>query len=413
MKISKIRNFSSSLIKHKSFQNFIIVSAIAFVQLGNNVILGRELPKKEFGMYSFIFLSVIRLFSFFLLFGQNAAILRTFSSKNIEQYRWKKYLLTLLMLIVIPVFISSFFVKTIYSLEWVWYYIMAAGILMMILVNITATIYRTRGNFNIAIFLERAHAIQFFIFIIISYLFVNKISLFLVSILKLSSFCIAIPFFIYLLLKLKEGEQKIGKSIITDGLVFWEMSLTVLVLINIDTLFIAKILSYEELALYSVILSVMQIYEFSRVSLFSVYSQKFSREKELNISNFFKIILAIIVITSLFYLFSTNFILKVLFKDKYTAPFMLIVLFCIYLSCHLLYVLPSCYILGKSTKKEMRIMLFFNLFAIIVKVILIFIFIDLGLSGFLLSGIISMGIRTGAGYYLVFNRRTLANPTNQ
>jgi len=37
------------ILKHKSFQNFMIMGLIAVVQAGNNIILGRLLTKEQFG----------------------------------------------------------------------------------------------------------------------------------------------------------------------------------------------------------------------------------------------------------------------------------------------------------------------------------------------------------------------------
>ena len=105
--------------------------------------------------------------------------------------------------------------------------------------------------------------------------------------------------------------MKVGKKIFTEGLALWELSLSVIVFFSIDAIFIPKILSYEALGLYSIITTVMQIYNFANTSLFNIYSQRFSKTKNNNVSGLFKLILLIIISITLFYLLFTNFILSI------------------------------------------------------------------------------------------------------
>ncbi|MDY6933322.1 MAG: oligosaccharide flippase family protein [Spirochaetota bacterium] len=383
------------------------MSSVAVIQLCNNVYLGRELTKEEFGLYSFVFLNVAHLLAIFLIFGQGASVVRYFSSKTIEDYQWKKYLFKFLLLIIFPLIITSFTVKIIYHLDWFWFYMIAGGSFLLCNTNLTGAFFRARGWFNQAIIIERANPIVFFILLLFFFLF-GKMNLDIASYLKLFSFLSVMPFIFYILANWNEGQIQVETKIYSDGISLWELSLTVIVLYHIDAFFIAKLLGYKELALFSVMIAIMRIYEFASVSLFSVYSQKFSKNRDINIKLFFKFLLIIVLFIGIFYLLFTNIILEILFKGKYYASFILIVLFTIYGSINLLYVLPSCYLVGHSDKKEMRQMLLGNIISIVIRIIIIYVLYDYGLFGFLLAGIISMGTRTGVGYYIIFNNRSNA-----
>ena len=394
-------------LKHKSTQNFTIIAAIAVVQLFNNVILGRSLSKDEFGLFSFVFFNVVNFLSVLLLFGQNSSILRYFSSKNIQHYKWKQYLLSFFALIIVPVVLSAFAIKHIYKLEWTWFLMAVLASFMMCCTNMTSTFYRSQGYFNTAIILERGHPVFFIILLAVSLVLYNTVTIGFAAVAKLISFSVQLVVIVYMFSHWKEGGERIEKSVFSEGITLWELSLSVIVLTSIDAFFIAKILDYRELALYSVMIAVMQIYEFSRISLFQVYSQKFSRSKNINIPEFVSLLAVVAVMVTLFYLFSTKFIVRILFGGKYDASFALVVLFCCYGVMNLMYVLPSCYLVGQSSKKEMHYMLGVNILSIVIKVVLIFALKSYALSGFLVAGIVSQFFRTGAGYVMVFKNKKI------
>jgi O-antigen/teichoic acid export membrane protein len=394
-----LRSFFIKIIKDKSFQNFIIIGFISVIQLLNNVILGRDLSKEDFGVFTFVFINIIRLLSVLFLFGQNSSILRYFSKKNIEEYNWKNYLSKFNVVVLIPIILVSYILVKFYNLEFFWFSIISVGLIFKVLTTIIAPMFRSRGNFNIAVTLENADPIPFLILQILAIIIFHKSNLWMNAIMKIISFLALIPFVIYIFTKWKSGNKKIGNDIVKDGLGLWEVNITVIVLTSVDAFFIAKILNYEDLALFNIMSSIMLIFEFSRLSIFNIYSQKFSKNIDVNIRKLFNFLILIIVIITIFYFTSTKTIIYILFKGKYEISFILILLFCIYGAINILYLIPACYLIGKSTRKQMKKMSLINLSSLIIKVSLIYALSRFGLNGFLIAGITSQLFRTCGAYY--------------
>jgi len=399
-----IKKLSHEIIKHKAIQNFIIIALISLLQIVSNVLLGRGLSKDDFGKFSFIINNIISVFSVLFLFGQISTILRLFSSRDIQEFQWKKKLISFLLLIIVLLVVASYLVVIFYQLTTIMFVIVLFGSFFACCTMILAGIFRSKGKFNTAVLIERTHSVVFFIILLYTYFILKNFDLTTISLLKLISFSFVVPLLVYILLKWKEGPYQIKKNAIFEGLTLWEMSLTVLVLTNIDAFFIVKILDYKEMALYSIIGSVMVIFNFAREAIFSVYSQKFAKIKDFNSIKVVKIIILISIVLTLFFIISTNFILQILFGGKYSASYLLVILFCIYNTLFFLYVIPSCYFMGQGIKLELRKMMAINIISVVLKISLIFLFSKFGLTGFLFASIISQGLRTAGGYYISFKK---------
>ncbi len=70
----------------------------------------------------------------------------------------------------------------------------------------------------------------------------------------------------------------------------------------------------------------------------------------------------------------------------------------------MMYIYPSCYFVGKSSTKTLKLFLNFNAVGVVLKVVLLIVLIRyFGLTGAVLSGLIIWIYRNGMGYYLVIN----------
>jgi len=221
---------------------------------------------------------------------------------------------------------------------------------------------------------------------------------------KFLSISAGIFILVFIIITWINGEQTIEPSIYTDGLRLWEISLTILVLNKIDTFFIPKMLDYSELALYSMMLVIMQLYDFAKNSLWNIYSQKYSGENPPNTVDLIKLLVILSCSITLFYLFFAKVILIVLFDGKYLPSTMLVSLFCVLGVLKTLYILPSCYIIGKSSASDMKIFFRLNFVSIFLKISLLLVFciiFGFGLEGFILSGIIAYIYRLIIGLYVM------------
>lgn len=407
MSFDRIKKLLFTILKHKTTQNFIIIALISLLQILSNVVLGRYLSKNDFGKFSFIINNIIRVWSVLFIFGQTSSILRLFSTRNIQEFKWKKTLVIFLLIILLPIIVATYLVALFYQLSGIMFAIAVSGSFLTCCIMMLASIYRSQGKFNTAVLVERSHAIIFVLLLFYPYLILKNFDLVTVSLLKLISFAVIIPLLLFVLVKWEEGPQKIKKESFYEGLSLWELSLSVLVLTNIDSFFIVKILDYKELALYSIIGSIMIVYEFAREAVFSVYTKKYAERKNQDSNKIFKIVVLVSIFLFFFYLISTNFILQLLFNGKYHSSILLLVLFCIYSTLNLLYVIPSCYFVGQGARIQLRIMMVINIISIVLKISMIFIFSKFGLQGFVFASIIAQGFRVAGGYYIAFIRKDL------
>ena len=301
------------VIQSKPFKNFVILSSISMIQIITNVILGRGLSKDDYGRFSFVFMNQVNFLSVLFCFGQGGAILRFFSSRGLEEYKWKNYLFKIIAAAIIPILVISYAIIIYYGLEIRWYFIMTSSLFLLVCTNYVSNLFSSTGKVNVSTFLERIHSILFFSAIIIYFIIFRRVDLSHVSVLKLISFFSIIPILLYILIKWKSGPTAVGKDVVRDGLSLWEMYVTVLVLQSLDAFFIAKILSFNELALFNIVSMLLMGYDFVRISLFNVYSQKFSKTKDINIKALFLIIVGLIFMITLCYLIGANFILELFF----------------------------------------------------------------------------------------------------
>jgi len=402
-----IKNIIKTIINHKAFQNFIIVGVIAVFQLINNVILGRGIDKDQFGQYSFVFNNIVGVLSILLLFGRNSSIIRYFSSKDFLDYRWKKYLLKDSMMIIVPLLVAMIGIKIFYKLDWFWFWMGTISSYSMCLTYTVAAFLRAKGYFTTTTLLERAHPVVLTLILSILFFKFNNINITSASIAKIISYSIQIPIILYMLIKWREGTQQIGKDIFKNNMAFWELNVSVIVLTSIDAFFIAKILSFEELALFAIAGSVFQIFDFARTALFQVYSQKFSSDDNIDVIKFNMVLIVVTILLLVFYMLSTNFILNILFHGKYTLTLTQLILFCLYSAVAFLYTLPACYVIGQSSAGDLRFMLGVNLSSIVIKIGLILLLSGYGLSGFIIAGITGQFVRTAFGYYMVVKNKKM------
>ena len=395
--------FLSKFLKNKVVQNFTLIILFAVFQAINNIILGRYLSKEAYGLYSLIFLNIVQVLACFLLFGQNTSIIRYFSSKKIGDYNWRYYLKGLSVFSFVLLLILAMILKWIYALSWTYYFFIVITTTISSFTLLMSSFLRARKLINRAVFLERMSILFFSLLIGIVY-FTNTIEASSVYFLKMFSWLIVLPIVIYMFFKEKNGEKQVENVIFKDGIRLWEISLTMIVMQKIDAFIIPKLLSYAELGLYSVLMLIMQLYFFASTALWNVNSQKFSQKKDLNYKLLWIEIAVISGLLTIFYLFSTKFLLNLFFEGKYQTTIKLVFLFCVYGVLKIIYVVPSSYIIGRSTTNQMRQFFIMNIFSIILKFIIIWLLcvqFSFGLYGFVISSIIAFTMRIIIGFYLM------------
>jgi len=204
--------------------------------------------------------------------------------------------------------------------------------------------------------------------------------------------------------KERNGSREIENTIYFDGLLLWGIGLTFLAINKFDGFFIVKYIDYESIAEYSILFTFTHIYQFACSAIWSVYSQKFSSYYKPNLISFLSKICLIAILISLFYLLVGKPLLHILFNGKYDSSIYLLLPFCVIGCLKLIYLYPSCYLVGKSSSNTLKSFLALNIVGLILKLFFLITFIKyFGLLGAVLSTVVILIYRNVVGYCLVTN----------
>ena len=362
--------------KNKVSLIFIIIGSIACIQVLSSIILGRMLTKEDFGMYSFVFRTIVPLITMLALLGQDIAIVRYFSKNDFTHYNWKVYFKRISSAFLIIISLAIFLISLFYKLHYSYYIFMFLAIFSNTILNLIGSLLRSKQNFTASIFLTRGTIILFVCFVVLLFLF-NFKSIQSFSVLRTLSYiatCIIVCLFFFR--RYPNGSKPISRSIYSDGILLWGIGLTLLVIGRIDAFFIVKYLDFKAVAGYSILSAFIQIYDFATQAIYNVYSQKFSSHYKPDLKRFLSKIILIALLISVFYFIFGKPILHFIFKGKYDEFIFLLLPFCMIGCLRLIYMYPSCYFIGKSDTHTLKSFLKYNLIGVFFNIL----FIHLGLK---------------------------------
>jgi len=390
------------LHQNKVSLNFVVIGAIACIQALNTIILGRILSEENFGLFSFLFSSIVPLVSLAVILGQNTSVVRYFSKHNFTDFKWKRYFTNISSAFLVLISIIVLVICIFYRLSTIYYIYLCLAIFSSAILTFVAGFFRSRKRFLTAVFLERISPPIFLILIGLSFI-LNLHGLKYIVTLKTVSYLAPFSIVIFLfLIKKKNGHKNVEKHIYSDGILLWGLGLTLIAINRFDGFFIVKFIDYKAIAVYSILLAFVQIYDFAAQAIWSVYFQKFSSQYKPNLLRFVPKIGIIAALISLFYLIIGKSLLHLLFNGKYDHGIYLLLPFCIIGCLKLLYIYPSCYLVGKSSSKMLKSFLNVNILGAVLKIVLLVLGIKyFGLLGAALSGIIVWIYRNVVGFYLI------------
>lgn len=400
--IEKMNSLFKNIYRNKASSTFIVIGCIACIQALNTIILGRILSKESFGLYSFLFSAIIPLVTSVVILGQNTSVVRYFSKHNFLDFDWKRYVRNISTTFFVLISSIVLIICVFYKLSIIYYLYLCIAIFSSAMLTFIAGFFRSKKKFITAIFLERASPLIFIFLIGLSFILNLERFQYFVTLKTISYLG---PFLIVSFLFLKKGKNGskiIEKKIYSDGLLLWGIALTLLAINRVDSFFIVKIIDYKAVAVYSILLAFVQIYDFATQAIWSVYSQKFSSHYKPSPASFLAKIGIVAALISLFYLIAGKPLLHLLFNGKYDNGIYLLLPLSIIGCLKLIYVYPSCYFIGMSNSKTLKHFFNFNVLGVILKVLLLILFLRyFGLLGAVFSGILIWTYRNIVGYYLI------------
>lgn len=371
------------MLKKAIFNVFTIIVFIASFQILGTLILARNLTKPEFGIYRLI-LTIVELGSFIALIGIDHSLVRFFSSAEIsfKEYNWKGFLKKFSLFSLLLIFIITYIVAIIYKFS------PFINICIIVLLYMTLTIFmlssllRAQKKYALSIFLARQHFLIFFLCLLMLYIFKN---ISVTNLLICHIIASTLSNFILILYSLKNvpsGNTPIPFSVLKNGFYFFGIGVSLMITLKASYLFIGKMLSYKDIAIYAVIASTMRLFEFEQDASYYVLVPHLNTKKHISFKRVLGLLLSIGLVTALIYILFGKTIVHLFFKGLYDTGIYLIPLFIAIGFIRLIYVLPASIISGRGSEDILRKYFYFTMLFSIINIGLFYVFIPKwGLKG--------------------------------
>lgn len=384
-----------------------IMGSASVCTLLSNVLIARMLSKADMGLFSLI-ISLVMLFSTIALLGRSNALARYFSKRDLAEFNWRKELRRtwpLSLLIIVILVLCS---QIIYRLPSVYFFVITIISLIFVYIQlISGGIIRPQRKYNLAMFSQKGFVFLFIILLLASTKFGSPT---LNRLLLLYSFSLAIfGIFTFGLASSKfvNGPTDIPKEVRMESLLFWGINISLIAIRSLDKLFIGKLISYDDLAIYVAIFTVMGLYELSSMSLGYVLLPHFGGKKRIYLTRHVSQAALIAAGVSCLYLIWGKKIVHFVYSGKYDEGIPIIAFFILAGICKVLYAIPSSMIGGRLEKKALQLTFYLNAASVLLHIIFLFWFISIwGLKGAAGATLAIWFLRALQGYIIVYlNRR--------
>lgn len=369
--------------------------------LFKNLVLARNVSEAELGLYSLV-LAVVSFVYPLSLVGQQTALVRFLSGKDVDSYDCVGVVSKILTISSILVLLGTLLATLIYDLMWLPVLFIAIFALSNGVTDLVPGVLRAKGNYRFSIVVFRGvnifHLVGFLLLAGLGIFTLTNVFWLLISV--TASFAVFIYFIS--IRQFGRGKRPLPASLWRDGYFFFGTHVSVLVITSIDRLLIPKLLSLEALGLYFAILAVMRIFELSVNSIEFVLLPSAHR---LGKRQIVKISLALLVAGGLLavaYLWGGGFLVSIIYGGRYDHGIFLIPYFCVIGLLSLIYVVPYSLISGRLPAKSVRHLLYGNLVTMAINIALSFIMIsEKGLVGATLATIIVWTLRIAIALVII------------
>lgn len=387
-------------LKKKVSSVFLILTVSAVAELLTNVMLGRALSVDMFGRFKFV-VTVATALSLSLLFGQNTAIIKVLSKDDFGRFNWKKFLLSWIGLAGLIGIVAVGLIAHYYRLTYEVYFIYVAFI-TSIAAEYFSSVMRSRGSYNFSMFLSKSAAIGFCATIAVVFCCFKGISFY--KLLAVYAVCSSIPVLIgiYATRFFENGHKDFPNRIIKEGLFLFLITVSYVILGQVDQFFIAKMLGYESLAGYSVMITICRGFDLISMALWFVLMPHYAKGAMRSVKSDSLKSGVLAGGMALFYVIAGGFLLHILFKGKFDGSLYLLKFFIVIGICKVLYAIPSGIIGGRLSAKYLKIFLWASLVGIVINILGNYFLIPIwGLSGSATATMVSWLFRVVVSYWLV------------
>lgn len=380
----------------------LIIASLAFLQIIGTILLARNLPKQDMGFYRLL-LTLIDLGVILGTIGIEHSLVRFFSSASvgIEEYNWKMFIKKFLLASSLIAISISVIYAFIYKLSIPAIFFLTISITMISSILIFSSFLRAKEKYGLAIFFSRNIFLIFFILLTVIYALKcitikNVIASYLVSAVLANMLAVS-----YFLKKTKNGNKIIPPSILKNGLYYFGIGVALLILLQTGNLIIGKVLSFRELAIFTVVASVMRLFEFAQDASYYVLTPHLNKSVNRSLKEIFLKLFCTGLLISLFYVIFAKPLVHFLFRGLYDEGLYLIPYFIGIGFVRTLFTLPASIIGGRSSAEALKNQLFITSLAALLNLGLSFTLINiLQLKGVAIANLTSWVLLLSASLFL-------------
>ncbi len=391
-------------VKARIGRVFLVIVIAAVAEFLSNVLLGRSLSPSLFGQFKFIH-TIVMLVGGIIVFGQDATIVRVLSSGKLRIYSWKKFIYkcSVISLTIGAIFIM--FILFFYEMSKFFIYVTIA-VICAVCIKLYTSVLRASGRYEIAVFFTRGFSILFFLLILFLWgmHILPKINIELLLVCYLMCFLTVFTFlFIIIINNFPEGKKRIDSQEIKNGIWLFLISISFTTMVNINHFFIAKMLDYNNVAIYSIGRTITRGFDLVSSAVWFVMMPTYSKKNKFSICKDSLKVFLVALIIAIFYMFFGEFLIKILFNNKYNSVIPILPFFIAIGVLQVVYSIPSSVIGGVFSSRFLRTFFGFSLISIFINGVGNLIFIpNYGVRGSLFSTMIAWIFRVISAYFVVY-----------
>ncbi|RMD60698.1 hypothetical protein D6833_09275 [Candidatus Parcubacteria bacterium] len=388
------------------FRVFVVLAVTVSFGFLKNVLLGRELSKADFGLFNLVMILVGFIYPLALL-GQHNALVRVLSRSRPEDYDWKGYVHKHVPVMVLVAGALALAAAAVYGLRSDALFFLLLAILSSMAADLYSYILRAKGRYESSILLHRSVriALPLAFLLLIYFNAVNLTRTFAIFGALYLAHALVVMTVTYR--STAAGRRTLTKQNFTEGLFILGSDLSLLVVGSVDKLFLGRMVSLEDVAIYFAILSLMRLFDLALQAIEYVLMPQSNKMSSLRLRGIVAKVFGVGVAITAFYVLVGGTIIQFVFAHKYDDGIAYIPYFCLIGMLRLLYTVPASIISGRLGSVALKRLVGVNSLIILVNLALSFSFIKFWhIRGALVSVAAVWLLRTCTAYAVFWRHQT-------
>jgi len=305
--------------------SIIFISSICFFFA--NIFLGRYLSKSDYGYFQFI-RTVTFIIPSVVVLGMDISFIRFFSQSDISNYNWLRNIVISIRntsIISLPIVIL---VVVLYHITFFHGFLIYIILILYSFLILSNSILRLNSKYFTAQFLTSGWRIIFFLFIVLLFI-TNYLTKKYVVLFYFLSFLIFVLFGIKFLLSSPKGQERVSNTLLfKKGLLFFFITISGMIMTQLDRFFISKILGFKALGIYvAVSVVIITVFNLMSTSIGFVLMPYLAKGKKIKKKLMYILIPSVMLLLSIIFIFFTESMNHFFYKGRYDGHQNLIVLF--------------------------------------------------------------------------------------